>query len=120
MGDNAPVAALTREERADALAGLPGWTFDEDRNALYLRLAVADFSEAFGLMTRIAIDAEKRGHHPEWFNVYNRLEIWLTTHDAESSVSALDVEFARRISALLKRIRYPSINRVRDGQIRRT
>lgn len=94
------VAALTPDKRDEALARLPDWTFDEDRNALHRSIEFTDFSEAFGTMTRIAIEAEKCGHHPEWFNVYNRLEIWLTTHDAGNAVSALDIELATRVSEL--------------------
>lgn len=93
--------ALTSEERDDALGRLPGWVFDNDRNALYRRFEFADFSEAFGLMTRVALEAEKCGHHPEWLNVYNRLQIWLTTHDAGNAVTALDVELAARINRLV-------------------
>ncbi|RZF63898.1 4a-hydroxytetrahydrobiopterin dehydratase [Sphingomonas populi] len=94
-------SALTSHERDDALTRLSGWAFDASRNALYRRFEFDDFSEAFGFMTRIALEAEKCGHHPEWLNVYNRLEIWLTTHDAGNAVSALDIELATRIAALI-------------------
>jgi len=63
-------------------------------------LELADFSEAFGLMTRIALEAEKADHHPEWHNVYRMLEIWLTTHDADNAVSSRDVAMAARINEL--------------------
>lgn len=92
--------ALTSHERDKAVSQLTGWSF-ERRSALYRRFELADFSEAFGLMTRIALEAEKCGHHPEWQNVYNRPEIWLTTHDAGNAVSALDIELATRINTVV-------------------
>lgn len=95
------IVALTPVERDEALSSLPGWAFDAARGALHRTIEFADFSEAFGTMTRIAIEAEKRGHHPEWSNVYNRLQIWLTTHDAGNAVSVLDVELAAKISSFL-------------------
>ena len=81
---------------------LPAWTYDRDRNALYRQIELSDFVDAFGLMTRIAIIAERRGHHPEWSNVYNRIEIWLTTHD-EEGVTNRDVELAGDIDRLAQR-----------------
>ncbi|AOH86484.1 pterin-4-alpha-carbinolamine dehydratase [Sphingomonas panacis] len=95
------VAALTSNERHDALAKLPAWSFDEAKDALYRYAEFADFAEAFGTMARIAIEAEKVGHHPEWLNVYNRLQIWLTTHDAGNKVSARDVDLASTIESFL-------------------
>lgn len=93
MADTGTIAALTPEERSAALAELPGWTYDPSRRALYRKIVLADFAEAIGLMMRIAVVAEKADHHPEWFNVYNRLEIWLTTHDA-GDVSQRDIDLA--------------------------
>lgn len=90
------IAELTTDEREAALAGLPEWTFDASRNALYRKIICPDFVAAFGLMTRIALEAEKADHHPEWSNVYNRVEIWLTTHDA-GGVSTRDLHLARLI-----------------------
>ncbi len=90
------IAPLTPEQRAAALATLPGWTYDPSRRAFHRALRLADFAEAIGLMMRIAVVAEKADHHPEWFNVYNRLEIWLTTHDA-GDVSQRDIDLARAI-----------------------
>ncbi len=95
------IVALTPSERQDALANLPAWCFDQARNALYRCAEFDDFAEAFGTMTRIAIEAEKAGHHPEWLNIYNRLQIWLTTHDAGNRVSARDVAFASTIESFL-------------------
>ncbi len=77
-----------------ALAQLPGWSRAEgDREAIHRTFKFADFNIAFGFMTRVAIRAEQLDHHPEWFNVYNRVEVTLTTHDADG-VTALDVALA--------------------------
>ncbi|WP_415923146.1 4a-hydroxytetrahydrobiopterin dehydratase [Steroidobacter sp.] len=86
-------------QRSEALAALPAWTYDKNRRAFYRKLTFKDFSAAFGVMTRIALEAEKTDHHPEWTNVYNRLEIWLTTHDA-GDVSDKDIKLAKVIDAL--------------------
>jgi len=93
------IAALTPEARTAALAALPAWAYDPARNALHRRIIRADFSEAFALMTRIALAAEKADHHPEWANVWNRIDIWLTTHDA-GGVSQRDVDLAAAIDAM--------------------
>ena len=95
------IIALTPEQREVALAGLADWVYDPGRRALYRRISLTDFSETFALMTRIAMLAEVADHHPEWSNVYNRLDIWLTTHDA-SGVSARDVLMAQAIDRLLR------------------
>jgi len=78
---------------AAALAERPDWTEAEGRDAITRRFRFKDFNEAFGFMTRVALVAEKLDHHPEWFNVYNRVEVTLTTHDADG-VTALDVALA--------------------------
>ena len=70
------------------------WEYDEEEQAITRWLAFHDFAQAFGFMTRVALEAERRQHHPEWFNLYNRVEISFTTHDA-GGVTARDVEFAR-------------------------
>ncbi|MDF2638017.1 MAG: 4a-hydroxytetrahydrobiopterin dehydratase [Novosphingobium lindaniclasticum] len=93
------IARLTDAERAEALAALPAWHLREDGLAIVRKLKFADFNAAFGFMTRVAIQADKVDHHPEWFNVYNRVEITLTTHDA-SGLSRRDVEMARFIDAI--------------------
>ena len=93
--------SLTQHDREAALQALPDWSYDDLRGALYRRIVLADFSAAFGLMTRIALAAEKSDHHPEWFNVYNRIEIWLTTHDA-GGVSVRDIAMAEKIDGLLQ------------------
>ena len=94
------VEQLSEAERADALDGLPDWDYDEGRDAITRRFTFADFSEAFAFMTRVALIAEKRDHHPEWANVYNWVEITLTTHDA-GGLSQRDVDMAGAIDALL-------------------
>jgi 4a-hydroxytetrahydrobiopterin dehydratase len=94
------VEQLTDEERKSWLAALPEWEPARDGNAIVRTFTFSDFSEAFAFMTRVAILAEKRDHHPEWFNVYNRVEITLTTHDA-GGLSLRDVKMARKIDGLL-------------------
>lgn len=79
---------------AAALARLPGWTaLAGDRDAIQRTYRFADFNAAFGFMTRVAIKADQLDHHPEWFNVYNRVEVTLATHDADG-VTELDVTLA--------------------------
>jgi 4a-hydroxytetrahydrobiopterin dehydratase len=80
---------------------LPSWAVRDDASAIYRSFKFADFSEAFAFMTRVALLAEKLDHHPEWSNVYNRVEITLTTHDADG-LSRRDVEMASAIDRLLK------------------
>ena len=76
-----------------ALARRPGWTAVEGRDAIAKTFRFTDFSAAFGWMSRVALAAERLDHHPEWFNVYNRVDVVLTTHDADG-VTELDVELA--------------------------
>ena len=94
------IARLTDAERGAALDRLPGWTLRADGLAIERTFTFADFVEAFGFMTRVAILAEKADHHPEWFNVWNRVEITLTTHDA-GGLSQRDVAMAQSINAML-------------------
>lgn len=77
-----------------ALTRLPDWSGVEGRDAITRSFRFASFSAAFGWMTRVALAAERLDHHPEWFNVYNRVEVTLATHDA-GGVTELDVELAR-------------------------
>lgn len=93
------VKQLTTEEREAALAELSGWSLADGRDALQRTFTFGNFVEAFGFMTKVAILAERADHHPEWFNVYNRVEIQLTTHDADG-LSQRDVALAREIDAL--------------------
>lgn len=73
---------LTGAARAAALAELSGWSEVEGRDAIARTFVFRDFNEAFGFMTRVALEAEKRDHHPEWRNVYKTVEVVLATHDA--------------------------------------
>lgn len=77
-----------------AVAQLSGWSAAEGRDAITKTYKFGDFSAAFGWMTRVALAAEKLDHHPEWFNVYARVEVLLATHDA-GGVTELDVRLAR-------------------------
>jgi 4a-hydroxytetrahydrobiopterin dehydratase len=85
---------LEGTERSNALASLIGWDELKDRNAITKNYQFSDFNAAFGFMSRVAIKAEKMDHHPEWFNVYNRVEVTLSTHDA-GGVTQLDIELAK-------------------------
>ncbi|HKK98583.1 MAG TPA: 4a-hydroxytetrahydrobiopterin dehydratase [Marivita sp.] len=76
-----------------------GWTLDEERDAISKSFKFADFTEAFSWMTRAAMWAEKWDHHPEWSNVYNTVDVVLTTHDV-GGVSSLDAKLARKLDAL--------------------
>lgn len=73
----------------------------EENNKLYRKFEFKDFSAAFGFMTRVALEAEKLDHHPEWKNVWNTVECWLSTHDAGGVVTEKDRKLARRIDTLL-------------------
>ncbi len=94
------VEKLDEAERVEALAGLPGWRHDAGRDGITRSFQFRDFVEAFGFMSRVALLAERADHHPEWSNVYNRVTILLTTHDA-GGLSARDIALARAIDALL-------------------
>lgn len=83
---------------AAALAQLPGWSAVEGRDAIRREFRFADFNAAFGFMTRVALKADQLDHHPEWFNVYNRVDVLLATHDVDG-VSELDVELAKFMDA---------------------
>ena len=82
--------------RAQALAALAGWSEVEGRDAIRRVFTFKDFNAAFGFMSRVALAAERMDHHPEWFNVWNRVEITLSTHDA-GGLSARDVKLAQAI-----------------------
>jgi 4a-hydroxytetrahydrobiopterin dehydratase len=84
----------TKIGAAEALKQLPGWTAAEGRDAIEKTYKFEDFGQAFGWMSRIALAAEKLDHHPEWFNVYSRVEVLLATHDA-GGVTDLDVTLAK-------------------------
>ena len=90
---------LTGSARKTALAKLAGWSEVKDRDAISRTFAFRDFNEAFGFMTRAALVAEKLDHHPEWFNVYDKVEVTLATHDA-GGVTKRDIELAAAMDRL--------------------
>lgn len=94
----AKVEKLGADARAKLGVELPEWALEGEHLKRSFRFA--DFSEAFGFMARVALLAETQDHHPEWFNVWNRVDIALTTHDADG-LSARDVKLAKAIDALL-------------------
>lgn len=93
------IAKLSPESVADALTDLPEWRLEDDK--LHRELVFDDFVDAFGFMTKLALIAEQMSHHPEWSNVYNRLTIDLTTHDA-GGISKHDTAFATKVDSLLQ------------------
>lgn len=90
---------LTDDARAAALADLTHWNEVDGRDAITRTLTFRGFNEAFGFMSRVALRAEQLNHHPEWFNVYNKVEITLSTHDV-GGLSELDVKLARFIDRI--------------------
>ncbi|TPG10821.1 4a-hydroxytetrahydrobiopterin dehydratase [Sphingomonas oligophenolica] len=96
----AAIEPLNDTERAEALDGLAEWDYDDSRDAITRTIVFSDFVEAFGFMTQVAMLAEKADHHPEWKNVYNRVDILLTTHDA-GGLSERDIELAEAIDGVL-------------------
>ena len=92
-------ALLSEDERAAALAELPGWSWDGERRGIARSLRFADFGAAFGFMTQVAIAAERADHHPEWCNVWNKVDILLTTHSA-GGLTHKDVALARTIDRI--------------------
>lgn len=94
------VTRLTDGLRTESLASLPEWTHEPERDAITRRFTFRDFNEAFGFMTRVALLADKADHHPEWSNVWNRVDILLTTHDADG-LSIRDIQMAQAIDGLL-------------------
>jgi 4a-hydroxytetrahydrobiopterin dehydratase len=93
------MAVLTGDERNEALAGLAGWAFDESRNGIAKSFTFADFGAAFAFMTRVALEAEKADHHPDWSNVWNRVDILLSTHSA-GGVTGKDMRLAAKIETI--------------------
>ena len=87
--------------RADALAQLEGWALVDGRDAISRSYTFGDFEKAFAWMTKVADVAEEMNHHPEWFNVWNRVDVTLSTHDA-GGLTALDVALAKRMDELAK------------------
>lgn len=97
----ADLRKLNDDEIAAELAGLPGWELADGK--LHRELGFSDFIEAFAFMASVALVAESMNHHPEWFNVYNRVVIDLSTHDA-GGISARDFELARAIDRVSKKL----------------
>lgn len=95
-----PATLLPEESLRDALADIPDWTLEEQGTAITRRFKFADFSEAWGFMSRVALLAESQNHHPEWSNVYNTVTITLTTHDV-GGLSERDLKLASAIEKLL-------------------
>lgn len=94
------IQKLDDAARAALLARFPLWTHEPVRDAITRQFKFADFAQAFGFMASVAIIAEKMDHHPEWSNVYNRVDILLTTHDADG-LSERDARLAEAIEALV-------------------
>ena len=94
MAEQQRPTRLTDPAVTEALTGLPGWTPVAGRRAIAKEYRFQDFNQAFGFMTRVALLAEKLDHHPEWFNVYNKVAVTLATHDADG-VTELDLTMAR-------------------------
>ncbi|MFT4621589.1 MAG: 4a-hydroxytetrahydrobiopterin dehydratase [Myxococcota bacterium] len=92
------MTVLSEDAVTEWLTGHPEWAIDGGK--LHRRFVFADFVAAFGFMTRVALLAERRWHHPEWRNVWNRVEIWLTTHDV-GGLSEKDLELAEAIDAIV-------------------
>ena len=95
-----PIARLTDAKRDALIADCPEWSLREDGLAIERDFKFADFNQAFGFMTRVALCADKADHHPEWSNVYNKVHITLTTHDA-GGLSQRDAEMAKMIDGFL-------------------
>ena len=91
--------ALSQKNRTDILPELKGWQMVNDRDAISKRFIFKDFNQAFGFMTRVALEAEKMDHHPEWSNVYRTVDIVLTSHDVKG-LSERDVSLARLINMI--------------------
>jgi 4a-hydroxytetrahydrobiopterin dehydratase len=94
------IPRLSDSEVAALLAAHPDWALRADGKAIERTFKFKDFNQAFGFMTRVALYADKADHHPEWFNVYNRVQITLTTHDADG-LSARDVAMAEAIATMV-------------------
>ena len=97
MGQN-DIKKLGNKEIEDALDDLAGWSFDSSRPAIKKTFKFKGFSAAFAFMTRGALLAQQMGHHPEWFNVYSKVDVTLTTHDVDG-VSKLDLQMAKKMNS---------------------
>lgn len=95
MTSRKALAPITHDALDSAVAELPGWGIDQEK--LYREFVFEDFNAAFGFMSRVALAAESANHHPEWFNVYNRVRVHLTTHDA-GGITKRDLDLASRMN----------------------
>jgi 4a-hydroxytetrahydrobiopterin dehydratase len=93
------VAVLSESDRVQGLEALDGWTYDGARNGIVRTLRFADFGAAFAFMTRVALEAEKADHHPDWSNVWNKVDILLSTH-SDGGVTEKDLALARKINEI--------------------
>jgi len=103
MASSPKRSKLSDDERTQSLGPLKeaGWTMVKDRDAIYKEFLFKNFNQAFGFMSRVALKAEKMDHHPEWFNVYNKVQITLSTHDV-GGLSDKDVTLAKFIEEVAK------------------
>jgi 4a-hydroxytetrahydrobiopterin dehydratase len=90
---------MNQKTRTKYLAGLVGWKNIKDRDAIQKTFKFHNFNQAFSFMTRVAMEAEKANHHPEWLNVYNQVEVTLTTHDADG-ITEKDIKLAQFMNAI--------------------
>lgn len=97
-----PVERLSATQLNDLLESLEGWEKVDGRDAIRKTFVFADFVEAFGWMSKVALTAEKMDHHPEWYNVYKTVEVTLTTHDADG-VTSKDSELAKAMDRMARR-----------------
>ncbi|GAB5388038.1 MAG: 4a-hydroxytetrahydrobiopterin dehydratase [Alphaproteobacteria bacterium] len=93
------VEQLSDEARQEALGKLTGWTHETERDSISKTYRLGNFRRAWGFMSEVALVAERMGHHPEWFNVYDRVEVTLTTHDA-GGLSDKDITLATKMDAI--------------------
>ena len=100
------MTVLTESERNAALAELGGWRHDAERTGIARSFRFADFNAAFAFMTRAALAAEKADHHPDWSNVWNRVDVLLSTHDA-GGVTARDIALARQMDGFAAQLAEP-------------
>lgn len=87
-------------DKENAIKSLNGWKLMKDRDAIQKSFIFNDFVEAFGFMSKVAVVSEEMSHHPEWFNVYNKVDVTLSTHDC-SGLSQLDIDLARKMDAMI-------------------
>jgi len=97
------MSKLDDAQREAALAALTEWSLVEDRAALQKTFTFKNFNQAWGFMSRVALLAESMGHHPEWFNVYNRVDVTLSTHDV-GGLSNLDIRMARAMETFASQL----------------